>query len=231
MRDAVNIQAVELVAAGLMELRDQVVFVGGSVISLYANDPGADTPRPTSDIDLVIVVSSYSEYNRLETRLRELGFHHSPEDNILCRYRYQGVLVDVMPTDVPAIGPTNKWYIPGMAHAIDQLLPNGSTIKLLTAPYFIATKFEAFKSRGGDMRTSKDFEDIVYILDSRSGVEDELKGAPPKVHDYLCKEFNALLKLKSFAEAIAGHLDPRISAARSQLLLDLLRRFVVEVER
>jgi len=65
MRDAVNIQAVELVAAGLMELRDQVVFVGGSVISLYANDPGADTPRPTSDIDLVIVVSSYSEYNRL----------------------------------------------------------------------------------------------------------------------------------------------------------------------
>ena len=60
MRDAVNIQAVQLVADGLKELRDQVVFVGGSVVSLYANDPGADVPRPTSDIDLVVVVSSYA---------------------------------------------------------------------------------------------------------------------------------------------------------------------------
>jgi len=49
MRDAVNIQAVQLVADGLKDPRDQVVFVGGSVISLYANDPGADVPRPTSE--------------------------------------------------------------------------------------------------------------------------------------------------------------------------------------
>lgn len=109
MRDAVNIQAVQLVADGLKDLRDQVVFVGGSVISLYVNDPGADLPQPTSDIDLVIVVSTYAEYERLEVRSRELGFHLSPEDNIMCRYSYHGVMVDIMPTDVPAIGPTNKW--------------------------------------------------------------------------------------------------------------------------
>ena len=76
MRDAVNIRAVQLVADGLKELRDQVVFVGGSVVSLYANDPGADVPRPTSDIDLVVVVSSYAEYEKLEVRLQELGFQH-----------------------------------------------------------------------------------------------------------------------------------------------------------
>ena len=54
MRDAVNIQAVGFVAEGLQELRERMVFVGGAVISLYADDPGADLPRPTSDIDLVI---------------------------------------------------------------------------------------------------------------------------------------------------------------------------------
>jgi len=226
MRDAVNIQAVQLVAAGLKDLRDQVVFVGGSVISLYANDPGADAPRPTSDIDLVIVVSSYAEYERLEQRLRQLGFHHSPEDNILCRYRFHGVMVDIMPTDVPSIGPTNKWYIPGMAHAIDHRLPDNSVIKLLTLPYFLATKFEAFKSRGGDMRTSKDFEDIVFVLDSHLGSEEELKGALLDVREYLRKEFKALLKLNGAAEVIAGHLDPRVSNERSQLLLDVLGRFV-----
>lgn len=108
MRDAVNIQAVQLVADGLKDLHDQVVFVGGSVIRRNANDPGADVPRPTSDIDLIMVVSTYAEYERLEVRLRELGFHHSPEDNIMCRYRYHSVMVDFMPTDMPAIGPTNK---------------------------------------------------------------------------------------------------------------------------
>ena len=226
MRDAVNIQAVQSVADGLKDLRDQVVFVGGSVISLYANDPGADMPRPTSDIDLVIVVSTYAEYERLEARLRELGFHHSPEDKIICRYRYHGVMVDIMPTDVPAIGPTNRWYVPGMAHAIEHTLPDGSVIKLLTAPFFLATKLEAFKSRGGDMRASKDFEDIVFLLDSRLGLEEELETAPVEVRDYLRKEFNKLLKLKGSAEAVAGHLDPRIAGERSRLLLDKLRLFV-----
>lgn len=226
MRDAVNIQAVQLVAVGLKDLRDQVVFVGGAVISLYANDPGADVPRPTSDIDLVIVVSTYAEYERLEVRLHDLGFHHSPEDKIMCRYRYHGVMVDIMPTDVPAIGPTNKWYVPGMEHAMDHALPDGTPIKLLTAPYFLATKLEAFKGRGRDMRTSKDFEDIVFLLDGRLGLEEELTGAPTEVRDYLRKEFHALLKANGIDEAIAAHLDPRISDERSLLLIEKLRRFV-----
>lgn len=91
MRDAVNIQAVQLVATGLRELRDKVVFVGGAIISLYADDPGADIPRPTADIDLVIALSGYGALAHLEARLAELGFHHSPEDDIICRYRHQGV--------------------------------------------------------------------------------------------------------------------------------------------
>ncbi len=35
---------------------------------------------------------------------------------------------------------------------------------------FLATKFEAFKDRGGDYRTSHDFEDIVYVLDNRTTI-------------------------------------------------------------
>ncbi len=226
MRDAINIQAVQLVAEGLRDLRDQVVFVGGAVVSLYADDPSADVPRPTSDIDLVVVVSSYAEYERLEERLRQLGFHHSPEDDIMCRYRYHGVMVDIMPTNVPAIGPTNKWYIPGMAHAVDHALPDGSKIKLLTAPYFLATKLEAFKSRGGDMRTSKDFEDIVFVLDSRLGWLDELMHAPGDVRDYLRKGFDELTRTHSFYEAISGHLDPRVANERADNVIQQLQHFI-----
>lgn len=162
----------------------------------------------------------------MEVRLRELGFHHFPEDKILCRYRYHGVMVDIMPTDVPAIGPTNRWYVPGMLRAIGHVLPDGTLVKVLPAPYFLATKLEAFKSRGGDMRTSKDFEDIVFLLDSRLGLEAEMNSAPAEVQDYLREELKGLLKSQAAMEAIAAHLDPRISAERTTVLVGRLRRFV-----
>jgi len=55
---------------------------------------------------------------------------------------------------------------------------------------------EAFKSRGGVRRTSKDLEDIVFVLDGHLGFEEELKVAPLEVREYLRKEFRALLKLR-----------------------------------
>ncbi|MEZ4790140.1 MAG: nucleotidyl transferase AbiEii/AbiGii toxin family protein [Flavobacteriales bacterium] len=224
MRDAVNIQAVQFVADGLKDLRDQVVFVGGAVISLYADDPGADTPRPTSDIDLVIEVAGYAAYALLEERLAQLGFHHTPEEPVNCRYRFHGVTVDIMPTDVPALMPTNRWYLPGMRHAVGMALPDGTKLAALTVPYFLGTKFEAHNSRGRDMRTSKDFEDIVFILDARLHLEEEVASAPVDIRDYLKREAQALLKDPAMREAIEGHLSPQIATERAAVLMERLRR-------
>lgn len=227
MRDAVNIQAVQQVASALKDLRERVVFVGGAIISLYADDPGADVPRPTADIDLVIEVTGYGAYARLEQRLAELGFHHSPEDQINCRYRHHGVLVDIMPTDVPAIGPTNRWYMPGIIHSIEQNLPDGSTIRMLTAAHFLGTKFEAHRSRGGDMRVSKDFEDIVYVLDSRMSIEQEIVSAPEDIRGYLSAEAHKLLKQRGAIEAMEGHLHPSVAGERVELIVGRLQRIAV----
>ena len=224
MRDPVNIQAVQLVANGLKDLRTQVVFVGGAIVSLYADDRGADVPRPTADIDLVIQVSGYGAYARLEQRLAELGFHHSPEDRINCRYRHHGVLVDIMPTDVPAMGPTNRWYVPGMAHAQQVTLPDGVMISMLTAPYFFGTKLEAHRSRGGDLRLSKDFEDIVYLLDSRLRLVEEIMSAPEDIRTYLRTEAKKLLAARDLAEAMEGHLHPSVASKRVGILLEKLKR-------
>ncbi|MDX9749468.1 MAG: nucleotidyl transferase AbiEii/AbiGii toxin family protein [Flavobacteriales bacterium] len=228
MRDAVNIQAVQIVADGLRDLRDQVVFVGGAVISLYADDPGADTPRPTSDIDLVIEVAGYSAYAKLEERLAQLGFRHTPEEPVNCRYRFHGVTVDIMPTDVPALMPTNRWYLPGMRHVVRTTLPDGSALAVLTVPYFLGTKFEAHKDRGRDLRTSKDFEDIVFILDARLRLEEEVATAPEEIRDYLQRAAQALLKNPATREAIEGHLSPHIATERAAVLLERLRAMAGE---
>lgn len=44
----------------LQELRDQVVFVGGSTVSLYADRPVLEI-RPTDDIDVIVEILNYRQ--------------------------------------------------------------------------------------------------------------------------------------------------------------------------
>lgn len=67
-----------------------------------------------------------------------------------------------MPTEPKVIGFSNDWYPEGFEQAMDMYLDDQTTIRCFSLPYFLASKWEAFKGRGkNDYRTSKDFEDIV----------------------------------------------------------------------
>lgn len=54
-----NLNRLKVIADGLGELRHDVVFVGGSVAELYADDPAATDIRPTMDVDCVIELATY----------------------------------------------------------------------------------------------------------------------------------------------------------------------------
>ncbi len=189
----------------LAELKDKVVFVGGSTVSLYA-DVATLNIRPTDDVDVIIEVLDYGNRAELEEKLRAIGFQHDMEPGApVCRYRIQGIIVDIMSTTPESIGFSNKWYPGGFAHAIDHQLDD-TTIKILSAPYFIATKLEAFKSRGGDGRTSHDFEDIVYVIENRASIWEELAAADEEVKNYLREEFTKLRAIPYISEWIDCHV-------------------------
>ena len=62
----------------------------------------------------------------------------------------------------------------------------GQLIRILPLAYFLATKFSAFHGRGAkDPRTSKDFEDISYILDNRVDLIEQIINSPGDVKQYL----------------------------------------------
>ncbi len=49
-------------------------------------------------------------------------------------------------------------------------------IKSVTAPYFLATKFEAFKTRGNnDLLASHDYEDIITVIAGRINLAEEVE--------------------------------------------------------
>ncbi len=183
--------------------------------------------RPTDDVDVIIEILNYLNRAELEEKLRAIGFSHDIESGIICRYRIQGIIVDIMPTNDPSIGFSNKWYPDGFNKAIDYVIDEGCTVKILSSEYFIATKLEAFKDRGkNDGRTSQDFEDIVYVLENRETIWEEMNNADEAVKDYLRFEFLNLLNNPNLFEWIDCHVE-RGSPPATYIIMDELKKFTL----
>ncbi len=207
-------------------LADEMVFLGGCAVGLLLTDPAAPAIRVTQDVDAIVEVTSKIQCHRLSKRLRERGFVEdvSPEAPI-CRWMAEGVLVDVMPTKTEILGFANTWYAQAFEMAEAVSIPNGKRIRMVTAPYFLATKLEAFHGRGaGDYHFSQDMEDIVAVLDGRPEVVVEAKRSEARLRAFLSESFAALLEDRNFMDALPGHLPPdEASQARLPLILERIR--------
>ena len=228
MSHHINRVRIKAVANALGELKDKVVFVGGATISLYPTHAALEV-RPTDDIDVIIEVINYAERAAFENRLRDIGFVNDVQSGIICRWRLQGILldeitVDIMPTDDESIGFGNKWYPEGFRTSVDYTIDEGCTVKILSAAYFIATKLEAFKGRGkGDGRQSHDFEDIIYLLENRYTIWDEINNANDNLRNYLKAEFANLLNNRNLLEWIDSHVE-RLSPPATYLIYDEIQK-------
>ena len=96
-------------------------------------------------------------------------------------------------------------------------LPSGVSIKLITAPAFIAAKLEAFKGRGADdYMASHDLEDVITIIDGRVLLLDEARATPTELRQYLAAEMRLLTGTPDFMDALPGHL-PGDAASQAKL--------------
>lgn len=201
------------------------VFVGGGIVGLMLTDPAAPLPRQTLDVDVVVPVSTRRAYNDLELRLRASG-HSQPPNSPICRWLIEGVIVDLMPPISSILGFSNRWYPDLVAHATEVTLNEGTTIRIASAPYLIASKIEAFLDRGkGDPRFSHDLTDIIIVLDGREELSQEIANAPTDVRTYISATFQQLLESPAFLEALSGHLPgDAASQARATIILERMNR-------
>jgi hypothetical protein len=143
MSHLLNIVRIKAVANALSALNVKIVFVGGATISLYPDRPVFEV-RPTDDIDVIVELLSYLDRTKMEERLRAIGFIQDVESGIVCRYKIQGIVVDIMPTGDDSIGFSNRWYPDGFENSVVYAIDKGNSINILSPRYFIATKLEAF---------------------------------------------------------------------------------------
>ena len=210
----------ELVASKLGDLCEEVVFLGGCTTALFITDDAYPDVRYTQDVDCIIDVISRAEYSSLRGRLLKQGFKQSMDDEVICRWRYDDVILDIMPTDEKILGFGNRWYKPAIKYAFNQPLTAMLSIKLVTAPYFMATKFEAFKTRGRrDFASSHDFEDIITVLDGRNEIVLEIDQADTDLKEYLRTSFSEVFNNPDFHNALPGHFVHHGSLADDQITL------------
>ena len=217
------------VAESLGPLRPIVVFLGGSAAGFHITDSAQPEVRATRDVDIIVKVASVVAYHRLEKTLSELGFYQKiQEEDPICRWYIDDVIVDFMPTDEDILGFSNRWYLPAIKNSVTIELGPNIEIRIVTAPYFLATKLEAFFGRGkGDYLVSHDMEDIINVINGRVEIIEDIKNSEPDLKDFIIKSLQGFLDDELFLEALPGHLLPdRASQGRRSIILDRIKKII-----
>jgi hypothetical protein len=218
------------VGSRLTRLPMPIVFVGGATTGLLVTDPAAPAPRSTLDVDVIVEISGYAAYaTELGPALRRLGAREDDSEWApLCRWILNNVLVDVMPADTRVLGFSSRWYPSALTSATEHRLPDGTPIRVVDAPHFLATKIEAFFGRGaGDFLSSKDMEDIVALVDGRPELHDEVREAPAALRAFIADALERWLSGDPLLDALPGHLPGNIdNYGRARLVADRLRALI-----
>jgi len=214
----------------LAPLMDRFVFLGGVVTELFITSPGASSPRQTKDVDIVVNVLNLGEYSdTLRERFVSCGLVEDTSPNApVCRWCLDDLIIDIMPTRGEILGFSCEWYQVAFDTAQPTMLPNGSTIRLVTPACFLATKLAAFGERGRrDPMASHDLEDIILVIDSRREIVADLAAARPDLRAYVAARLSKFLARGDAEVLVAAHLMPDSdSQDRLPFVLDRIRGLI-----
>jgi predicted nucleotidyltransferase len=213
-----NLELLSGMAHAMGPLCEQVVFVGGCATGLLISQPLVADARATEDVDAIVEVASLVGYHALADQLMARGFKQTMADTTPpFRWFWHGMQLDLVPLDEKVLGFANRWYRPGFEAAVFSTLPTGLELRHLSAPYFVATKLEAFKDRGNnDVYLSHDLEDIITVVDGRDELLTELVAAPGEVRHFIAEHFQAVLNHPDFFNVLPGIAS---QSARTGLVL------------
>lgn len=132
------------------------------------------------------------------------------------------MVFNLMPVQPEVLGFSNRWYPYAVESAVSVDLGRGAVIRRVSAVAFVATKLEAFASRGGgDFLSSHDLEDVLNIIDGREELINEMREAPPELRAAVAGAMGQFLANADFANVLPGLLaEPE----RSSLVLNRLRQ-------
>lgn len=198
-------------------------FLGGSVLSLLVNDPSADAIRVTMDVDIIADVRTRKDFHKEERELEARGFRHDTSDGApVCRWISDGIVVDVLPIREEVLGWNSPWFEEAL-YAAKEIEIEGHAVKVITAPFFVALKLEAFEERGRqDFIGSTDFEDVICLFNGRKTIVDEILSEPTICHG-ISEKFARYVKMPDIEDAVMGFVQTERDSSRRYI--DIMAAF------
>lgn len=182
-------------------------FLGGAVLALLVTDKSVDAIRVTKDFDVMMNIRTRREYHVADAELEKRGFQHDTrEDAPVCRWIVDDVTVDVLPIREDVLGWRSTWFEEALT-AADTIDLGNRHVRIVSAPYFVALKLEAFEQRGRkDFLTSTDFEDVICLFNGRDGIVEEIL-ACERLRGVLSLKFKEYLTVPELEDAVDGFLQ------------------------
>jgi hypothetical protein len=201
-----NLPLLEDAVHKLAPFLNEIVFIGGITLGLLITDKAAAPIRGTNDVDVIAEIVTYADYIVFSERLRNAHFTEDDgEKPLTCRWHHGELTVDVLALNEEVLGFSNIWYESALRHAFPVTLPSGQSIRVITAPFFLGTKMEAFRGRGKmDFQASHDLEDFVAVIEGRDSLLQEVADSPQELRRYLAEAAKSLLAEPRFLDVLPG---------------------------
>ena len=196
----------------------EFAFLGGSVLTLLVTDKSADAIRVTKDVDIVMNIRTRKDYHMADSELELRGFRHDTREGApICRWILDDVTVDVLPIREDVLGWRSRWFEESLA-AAEVVQVGNSAVRIITPPYFVALKLEAFEDRGHkDFLASTDFEDVICLANGRESLANEIMGCE-NLRGMISQKFRDYLTHSELEDAIDGfvqtELEPEVRKRR-----------------
>jgi hypothetical protein len=215
------LQAVSRIAIALGPLRPEIIFIGGAIASLLQTEQILPNIRPTKDVDGICASSSYVDYGRIQSKLRELGFRETMPTPRQARPHHahrwdspDGTWFDLVPSGAHLGGTGSSTDAFAIASALELELSPDIVIRHASAVGFLALKCAAYGDRGNaDPFMSEDLEDIIALVASRATIVDELSMIPFEIRDMIAHQIREILANQDSAELILAHLGQPLNGA------------------
>ncbi len=217
-RETPALERLREVSHTLGPLCERVVFIGGAIAPLLQTHPVSERIRPTKDVDGMAVTSSYTDFDSLQTELRNRGFSHRGIGDDPTRHAHrwttpQGGLFDLVPAGEHLGASGSKWDRLTLDRAVDLDIAKDHSSSLVIrhadAPSFLMLKWAAFRDRGAeDFHGSHDVEDIFAVMASRPSLSSECEQVTePDIRAALAQMARTLFADKNdFGDLLAGHI-------------------------
>jgi hypothetical protein len=216
-----NLPLLEDAVRKLAPFLDEIVFIGGVTLGLLITDKAAAPIRGTNDVDVIAEIVTYADYIAFSERLRKAHFtEDAGEKPLTCRWHNGGLTLDVLTLNKEVLGFTNIWYESALKFASVLTLPGGQSIRVITAPFFLGTKMEAFRGRGKmDFQASHDLEDFVAVIEGRDTLFQEIVASPLPLRRYLGDAAKMLLAESRFLDVLPGFVldDERVPLIKARI--------------